>query len=187
MLLSLRNETRSDSAQPAAHGYCSEHGHSQRLAQIPRYSPPTPSFLTIATKAWRAPLYCGPSAVPIPRTCIFRRSTSNGYVNVCDIAPVQSQGHQVTARGTLILGKRLTSEGAAGQLANDRVLIWGRDCPSQGFVCGKVNAHVWGHTHCCGYHPTVECQNAAFFPHDFESHPPHREVFRRPGGMLSCV
>jgi hypothetical protein len=168
----------------------SKHGHSQRLAQIPRYSPATPSFLTITTRACRAPLYCGPSAVPIPRTCIFRRNTSKGYVSVCEIAPIRSRvdsWDQVTVYETLTLGKRLTGEGAAGQFADDSVLIRGRDCTPQGFVGCKVDAHVGGNTHCCGYHATIEGQDTAFFPHDFERHSPHGEVFGGPSGMFSCV
>ena len=88
---------------------------------------------------------------------------------------------------TMARRKQLTSEGAAGQLANDRGFIWRRDYAPQGFVGCKVNPHIWGHTHSGGYHATIKRSNAAFFPHDFEGHPQHCEVFGRPSGVLSRV
>ena len=92
-----------------------------------------------------------------------------------------------SVRCTLTLGERLTGEGTAGQLADDGGLIRGRDHPSQRFVRGEVDAYVWGHTHRRGHHPTIQGQDATFFPHHFERHPPHREVFGGPGGMFGRV
>ena len=66
-----------------------EDSHLRRLGQSPLYNPETPSTLSMLLKASIAPLYL--IELPcIPDTCIFRRSTSNGYVNVCDIHPKQS-------------------------------------------------------------------------------------------------
>jgi len=101
--------------------------------------------------------------------------------------PTQTIDIRLQPTEASILRKQLTSEGAAGQLADDRGLIRRRDYAPECFVGGKVNAHVWGHTHRCGYHATIECPNPALFSHDFDRHPPHREVFRRPCGMLSCA
>ena len=63
--------------------------HSRRFGHRPRYRPLTPSFRTMLLIASSAPLYLYPSAF-IPVTCIFRRSTSNGYVNVCEIDPANA-------------------------------------------------------------------------------------------------
>lgn len=61
----------------------------RRLGHNPRYSPFTPSVRTMLNIASIAPLYLTPNAF-IPVTCIFRRRTSNGYVNVCDIDPASA-------------------------------------------------------------------------------------------------
>ena len=63
--------------------------YSRRFGQSPLYSPLMPSVRAILCRASSAPLFLYPSASS-PRTCIFRRRTSKGYVSVCDIDPANA-------------------------------------------------------------------------------------------------
>lgn len=72
--------------------YRSKSDDIRKLGHNPLYSPGMPSVRTITRSASKAPLYLYPRfPVFIPTTCIFRRSTSNGYVKVCDIDPNQEE------------------------------------------------------------------------------------------------
>lgn len=63
--------------------------NARRLGHSPRYNPITPSVRSILLSASMAPLYLYPNTPDfMPATCIFRLSTSNGYVKVWDIDPV---------------------------------------------------------------------------------------------------
>ena len=125
------------SATAATHRY----SHLRRLGQSPLYNPEIPSTLSMLLKASMAPLYLIDPPC-IPDTCIFRRSTSNGYVSVCDIHPKQSLSARQGFKPPILP----TSQCTATQFPRNTALSRRRNNPSQKFIRCEIDPNIWCNT-----------------------------------------
>lgn len=92
--------------------------NSRRFGHRPRYNPRMPSVRAIVDSAFHAPVYWYPKLPElldafIPTTCIFLRSTSNGYVIVCDIDPARApqsslRGMEFLCSGGVMIIRRVS-------------------------------------------------------------------------------
>jgi hypothetical protein len=147
----------------------------RRFGQRPLYSPPTPSVRMMLNSASKAPLYFTPSAF-IPVTCIFRRRTSKGYVNVCDIDPA-SAPHD-SFRATLLFPGGVIIPRSASYAAK---LIPVARHIEYSAVAHRMRpmlqlTNIWSHSHRSGDQTSVQGARTAFVSHHLHCHPPNRHI-----------